>query len=158
MRKMIDVRFWAAIGAVVVIWTAGMILFKYGVNEFGTITFERLMRVELSMAALPTLAAMMIGVVVALWAGYNLKGHSFALTFLLSPAIILALTLALVSRFLIGIPLSMAGVGLVNALLSVLTVMSTALASAMIFGESFSPKVLLGFLLGAISILLIGET
>jgi len=154
---MIDSRFWISIAVISVIGTLGSVLFKYGTDAFGMLTFERLLHVEMSKMSLAGLAALSVGSAMALLGGYMLKPASFALEFLFYPAVFIALVMLFVSRFLIGIPLSVTGLGRLNALLTVLSIVLTAAASAVVFKESFNTRVIIGFLLGAVSILLMGE-
>ncbi len=157
MRKMIDSRFWISIAVITIVGTAGSILFKYGTDAFGTLTFERLLQIELSKMSLAGLAILSVGILMTLLGGHILRPASFAIEFLFYPAVFLALVMLFVSRFLIGIPLSVTGLGRLNALLTVLSIVSTAVASAIVFKETFNIRVIAGFLLGAISILLIGQ-
>jgi len=154
---MIDSRFWISIAVISIIGTLGSVLFKHGTDAFGMLTFERLLHIEMSKISLAGLAALSVGAVMVLLGGYMLKPASFALEFLFYPAVFIALVMLFVSRFLIGIPLSVTGLGRLNALLTVLSIVLTAAASAVVFKESFNTRVIIGFLLGAVSILLIGE-
>jgi len=154
---MIDSRFWISIAVISVIGTLGSVFFKHGTDAFGMLTFERLLHVEMSKMSLAGLAALSVGSAMVLLGGYMLKPASFALEFLFYPAVFIALVMLFVSRFLIGIPLSVTGLGRLNALLTVLSIVLTAAASAVVFKESFNTRVIIGFLLGAVSILLIGE-
>jgi drug/metabolite transporter (DMT)-like permease len=155
--KMVDTRFWMWIVAITAIGTLGSVLFKYGTNAFGTLTLDRLLRFDFSKASVLGLALFSFGAAAALLGGYLLRDASFAAEFLFYPAIFLALAMLFVSRFLIGIPLSVTGLGRLNALLTVISIVTTTVASALIFKEAFSVRVILGFLLGMASILLIGE-
>jgi len=157
VRKMIDSRFWMSIAVITIIGTVGSILFKYGTDAFGTLTLERLLQVELSKTSLAGLFVLSVGILMTLLGGYALRAASFAFEFLFYPAVFFALVMLFVSRFLIGIPLSVTGLGRLNALLTVLSIISTAAASAIVFKETFSVRVVAGFLLGAVSILLIGQ-
>jgi len=157
VRKMIDSRFWMSIAVITIIGTVGSILFKYGTDAFGTLTLERLLQVELSKTSLAGLFILSVGILMTLLGGYALRAASFAFEFLFYPAVFFALVMLFVSRFLIGIPLSVTGLGRLNALLTVLSIISTAAASAIVFKETFSMRVVTGFLLGAISVLLIGQ-
>jgi len=154
---MIDSRFWMSIAVITIIGTVGSILFKYGTDAFGTLTLERLLQVELSKTSLAGLFVLSVGILMTLLGGYALRVASFAFEFLFYPAVFFALVMLFVSRFLIGIPLSVTGLGRLNALLTVLSIISTAAASAIVFKETFSVRVVAGFLLGAVSILLIGQ-
>jgi drug/metabolite transporter (DMT)-like permease len=154
---MIDSRFWISLLVITVIGTVGSILFKYGTDTFGTLTFERLLQMRLSETSLLALAMLSTGILMVLLGGYALKDSLFAFEFLFHPAVFIALAMLFVSRFLIGIPLSVTGLGRLNALLTVLSIVSTAVASAIVFKETFTLRMIAGFLLGAISILLIGQ-
>jgi drug/metabolite transporter (DMT)-like permease len=58
---------------------------------------------------------------------------------------------------MIGIPLSVTGVGKLTALLTALLVVGTAIASNIFFKETFSLRVILGIALGVFAVILIGE-
>jgi len=154
---MMDSRFWLSILAITVIGTVGSVLFKYGTNAFGTLTLDRLLQMELSKAAFIGLAILTIGVAMTFFGGYMLREAFFGIKYLFYPAIFLALVMLFISRFLIGIPLSVTGLGRLNALLTVVSIASTAAASAVIFKETFNVRVIVGFVLGMASVLLIGE-
>lgn len=156
-EKIMDTRFWLSILAITIIGTAGSVLFKYGTNPFGTLTFDRFLHVEFSKAAFIGVAVFSIGILMTLFGGYLLRNASFAAEYLFYPPIFLALVMLFVSRFLIGIPLSVTGLGRLNALLTVVSIVTTAVASAVIFKETFSVRVIIGFVLGMASVLLIGE-
>lgn len=157
MVRIVDMRFWASIVAITVIGTLGSVLFKHGTNVFGTLTLDRLFHSEPSKASLFGLAVFLLGVIATLLGGYLLRDAFFAAEFLFYPTVFLALAMLFVSRFLIGIPLSVTGLGRLNALLTVVSIVTTTVASALIFKESFSTRVVFGFVLGIASILLIGE-
>ena len=154
---MIDSRFWISIAAITIVGTVGSVLFKHGTNAFGTLTFERLLQAEPSKISFVGMALLSAGALMAVLGGYMLKPASVAFEFLFYPAVFVALVMLFASRILIGIPLSVTGLGRLNALLTVLSIVSTAVASALVFKETFSTRVVIGFLLGGISILLIGE-
>ena len=158
VAKMMDTRFWISMVVITIIGTIGSVLFKYGTNAFGTLTFERLLQAEISRSSLLGLAVFSAGALAALAGGYLLRDVFFAAKFLFYPAVLIALIMLFISRFLIGIPLSVTGLGRLNALITVMSIISTAAASAFFFKESFSIRVIIGFLLGVTSILLIGET
>jgi drug/metabolite transporter (DMT)-like permease len=104
------------------------------------------------------LTIMILGFVMVAFGGYELRNHFFIMEYLFTPAIFLGLVMLFISRFLIGIPLSVTGVGRLTAVLTALLVVGTAIASNIFFKESFSPRVAAGIALGVISVLLIGET
>jgi len=136
---------------------AGYLLYKLGSNSLGVITFERLAEADLTGRSLAYLAVMLLGFVMVAYGGYELRSHIFAMRYLFTPAIFVGLVLLFVSRFLIGIPLSVTGVGKLTAVLTALLVVGTAFASSIIFRESYSLRVVAGMMLAVLSILLIGE-
>jgi hypothetical protein len=136
---------------------AGYLLYKLGSNSLGVITFERLAEADLTGRSLAYLAVMLLGFLLVAYGGYELRSHIFAMRYLFTPAIFAGLVLLFVSRFLIGIPLSVTGVGKLTAVLTVLLVLGTAAASSIVFKESYSLRVVAGMALAALSILLIGE-
>jgi len=136
---------------------AGYLLYKLGSNSLGAITFEKLAEMNLTGKSILYLAIMLLGFVMAAYGGYELRNYFFAMRYLLTPAIFLGLVLLFVSRFLIGIPLSVTGVGKLTAILTALLVVGTAIASGIIFKESYSIRVLAGIALAVVSIVLIGE-
>ena len=155
--KVIDTRFWISVILITVIGTLGSVLFKHGTNAFGTLTIERLLHFQISKTSLVGLTVLSAGLATSFVGGYLLRDASFAVKFLFYPTVFLALIMLFISRFLIGIPLSVTGLGRLNALLTVTSIISTAVASALAFRETFSMKVIIGFLLGVASIMLIGE-
>jgi drug/metabolite transporter (DMT)-like permease len=81
----------------------------------------------------------------------------FVAKYLFTPIIILALIMMALSRFLIGVPLSVTGLGRLTGLLTALTVVTTAVASNLIFKETYSIRVLAGIVLAVAAVVLIGE-
>ncbi|MFH0848174.1 MAG: hypothetical protein V1857_01560 [archaeon] len=157
MVELGDVRFWLPVIVIVALGTVGGALFKYATNIHGEVTFQRVMELRISIRSLAYLALMAAGVLVILYSGHSLGDSSFAMAFLFSPVVFLALVLLFASRFLMGIPLSVSGLGRLTAILTTLTVVTTAIVSAAFFGEEFNTRVIAGLLLGILSILLIGQ-
>jgi uncharacterized membrane protein len=155
--KMFGSMFWLSIGIVVLFGTLGGVLYKHGTNTLGTITFERLLQMELSSRVLLYLTVMAVGVLLFVYGGYSLRNECFAMGYLFSPIIFLALVTLFISRFLAGIPLSVTGLGRLTATVTVLTVITTAAASSIVFKEAYTPRVIVGIILGALAVLLIGE-
>jgi drug/metabolite transporter (DMT)-like permease len=135
----------------------GYLLYKYGTDSLGPITFERLGEIRLTGQSIIYLALMLLGFGVVAYSGLELKNDLFIMRYLFTPAILFGLVMLFISRFLIGIPLSITGVGKLTAILTALVVISTAIASNIFFKESFSLKAVAGIALGVISVLLIGE-
>ncbi len=135
----------------------GYLLYKYGTNSLGAITFERLVEMKLTGQSILYLTIMIIGLVCVVYGGYELRDYFFAMRYLFTPAILLGLIMLFISRFLIGIPLSVTGVGRLTAILTALLVVGTAVASNIFFKEAYSLRVVAGITLGVISVLLIGE-
>lgn len=157
MHQLEDLRFWLSVALIVALGTAGGALFKYATGLHGEVTFERIADFRLSTRSIAYLALMAVGALLVIYSGYELSDSSFAMAFLFSPAVFVALILLFASRFLIGIPLSVSGLGRLTALLTTLTVGSTTIAGALLFGETFSTRVVAGLLLGLLSIILIGR-
>lgn len=135
----------------------GYLLYKHGTNSLGAITFNRLLEVKLTVQSIVYLTVMMIGFVMLVYGGYELRDYFFAMRYLFTPAILLGLIMLFISRFLIGIPLSVTGVGRLTAVLTALLVVGTAVSSNIFFKEAYSLRVAAGITLGVISVLLIGE-
>jgi drug/metabolite transporter (DMT)-like permease len=135
----------------------GYLLYKYGTDSLGAISFGRLVEVTLSSQSIFYLGIMILGFVMVAFAGIQLRDDLFIMRYLFTPAIFLGLVMLFVSRFLIGIPLSITGVGKLTAVLTALLVVGTAITSNILFKESFSLRVTAGIALGVISVLLIGE-
>jgi len=154
---MFSISFWASIVLIIAFSTAGGLLYKLGTNNLGVITFQDILSFELTPTSLLYLGIGLIGASAVLLSGYLLGPSFFAAKYLFSPLIFLGLVMLFFSRFFIGIPLSTTGLGRLTAVVTTLTVISTAFASAVVFGEEFSPRVTLGIALGAIAVLLIGE-
>lgn len=158
MKKMTDAWFWILIVAITMIGTAASVLFKYGLDSFGTVTPEHLTQVRIHSLSLAGVALLGVGTIMILLGGHILRSASFAFEILFAPAVLVSFVLALIGRFLMCVPLSASGLGRLNALLTVLSIISTAAASTLLFKELLNTRVAIGFLLGAASILLIGET
>jgi drug/metabolite transporter (DMT)-like permease len=98
-----------------------------------------------------------IGLVLFFVGGYHLGGRIFAARYLFTPIILVALVLLFLSRFLIGVPLSTTGLGRLTSILTSLTIVSTAAASALVFKETYGIQVLVGIALGIVAVILIGQ-
>jgi multidrug transporter EmrE-like cation transporter len=135
----------------------GYLLYKHGTNGLGAITFERLMETKFTVQSVLYLGLTIVGFLMVAYCGYALRDSIFIMRYLFTPAIFLGLVMLFISRFLIGIPLSVSGVGKLTAILTALVVIGTAIASNIFFKESYSLRAAAGILLGVISIILIGE-
>jgi len=153
----LDVTFWITVVLIVALGTVGGVLFKSGTNILGTIDYRRLLEVRMSSATLVFAGLLIFSVVLFFYSGYSLGGYSFAARYLFTPIIFLALIMMAFSRFLIGVPLSVTGLGRLTGLLTALGVLTTAMASNLIFREEFSTRVLAGIALAVIAVVLIGE-
>jgi multidrug transporter EmrE-like cation transporter len=102
-------------------------------------------------------ALVLFSVVLFFYSGYSLRDNMFAARYLFTPIIFLALIMMAFSRFLIGVPLSVTGLGRLTGLLTALGVLTTAVASNLIFKETFSFRVLAGIALAVAAVVLIGE-
>jgi len=156
-KRMFDVWFWLPIALIIVIGTIGGLLFKYGTNAFGSISLERMFEIQFSLRAFLYLGMMLIGVFLIVFSGYGLRGEFFAMRFLFSPLIFCALVALFISRLLIGVPLSVTGLGRFTMIITTLSAVATVIASAIVFKESYPPRVALGVALGIAAIALIGE-
>jgi len=154
---MFDVWFWLPIALIIVIGTIGGLLFKYGTNAFGSISLERMFEIQLSLRSFLYFGMMLAGVFLIVFSGYSLRGEFFAMRFLFSPLIFCALIALFMSRLLIGVPLSVTGLGRLTMILTTLGAVATVIASAILFKESYPPRVALGIVLGIAAIALIGE-
>jgi len=154
---MFDIYFWGPIALIIVIGTIGGLLFKYGTNAFGSISLERMLEIQFSLKTYLYLGIMLMGVFLIVFSGYSLRNEFFAMRFLFSPLIFSALVALFVSRLLIGVPLSVTGLGRFTMILMTLSAVATVIASAIVFKESYPPRVALGIVLGLAAIALIGE-
>ena len=152
-----DLGFWATVILITVIGTVGGVLFKSGTNVLGTIDFKRLLDIRISTTTLVFGGLVVFSVFLLFYSGYSLRGQVFAAEYLFTPIIFLALVMMALSRFLIGIPMSVTGLGRLTGLLTALAVLTTAVASNLIFKETFSMRVLAGMALAAVAVVLIGE-
>ena len=157
MVRKLDVTFWTSVVLIVALGTIGGVIFKLGTNALGTIDYGRLMEVKRSTPTFIFAALLFFSVVLFFYSGYSLGNYSFAAMYLFSPIIFLALIMMAFSRFLIGVPLSVTGLGRLTGLLTALGVLTTAVASNLIFKEAFSVRVLAGIALAVIAVILIGE-
>ena len=156
-KRMFDVWFWLPVVLIIVIGTIGGLLFKYGTNAFGSISLERMFEIQLSSRNFLYLGMMTVGVLLIVFSGYSLRGEFFAMRFLFSPLIFCALVALFLSRLLIGVPLSVTGLGRLTMIVTTLGAVATVIASAIVFRESYPPRVALGVALGIAAIALIGE-
>ena len=156
-KRMLDISFWLPVVFIIVIGTVGGLLFKYGTNMFGSISLERMFEIEWSSRTLLYLGVMLTGVLLIVFSGYSLRGELFAMRFLFSPLIFFALVALFFSRLLIGVPLSVTELGRLTMIVTTLGAVATVVASAILFKESYPPRVALGVVLGIAAIALIGE-
>jgi len=157
MVRKVDLTFWVTVILIVVLGTVGGVLFKSGTNALGTIDFGRLLELRASTTTLVLATLLVFSVVLFFYSGYSLRDYSFAARYLFSPIIFVALVAMAFSRFLVGVPLSVTGLGRLTGLLTALGVLSTAVASSLVFKEAFSTRVLAGIALAVVAVVLIGE-
>jgi len=153
----LDATFWISVVLIVALGTIGSVLFKSGTNMLGTIDFRRLLEMRTSMPTVAFAGLLVFSVALFFYSGYRLGDYSFAAKYLFTPIIFLALIMMAFSRFLIGVPLSITGLGRLTGLLTALGVVTTAAASSLIFKEAFSVRVIAGIALAVIAVILIGE-
>lgn len=152
-----DLTFWASVVLITVLGTVGSVLFKSGTNMLGTIDFKRLLDIKMSTTTLLFGGLIVFSVFLFFFSGYSMRGQVFAAQYLFTPIIFAALVMMALSRFLIGIPMSVTGLGRLTGLLTALSILVTAVASNLIFKETFSMRVLAGMALAAVAVVLIGE-
>lgn len=157
MVRKLSLMFWVTVILIVVLGTIGGVLFKSGTNTLGTIDFSRLQEIRMSATTLLFAGLLVFSVVLFFYSGYSLRDYSFAARYLFSPIIFLALIFMALSRFMIGVPLSVTGLGRLTGLITALGVLTTAVASSLIFKETFSTRVLAGMVLALVAVILIGE-
>ena len=104
-----DLAFWATVILITVIGTVGGVLFKSGTNVLGTIDFKRLLDIRMSTTTFVFGGLVVFSVFLFFYSGYSLRGQVFAAEYLFTPIIFLALVMMALSRFLIGIPMSVTG-------------------------------------------------
>ena len=152
-----DLTFWASVVLITVLGTVGGVLFKSGTNMLGTIDFKRLLDIRMSTTTLLFGGLIVFSVFLFFFGGYSMRGQVFAAEYLFTPIIFAALVMMALSRFLIGIPMSVTGLGRLTGLLTALSILTTAVASNLIFKETFSMRVIAGMALAAVAVVLIGE-
>lgn len=157
MARKVDLTFWIAVVLITALGTIGSVLFKSGTNTLGTIDFRRLLEIRMSTATVVFGALVVFSVFLFFYSGYSLRNEIFAAKYLFAPIIFLALIMMALSRFLIGVPLSVTGLGRLTGMLTALSVVATAAASYLIFKETFSVRVLAGIALAVVAVVLLGE-
>ena len=157
MNHIGDLMFWIAVAAIVLLGTIGGALYKYGTNELGTISFEKLLDVKTSGRFWLYGALMVGGFLLFILGGINLRSESFAMQYLFSPIIFVALVLMFLSRFLVGIPLSTTGLGRFTAITTSLLVAATTIASVIVFKEEVNTRIWAGIGLGIVAIILLSS-
>lgn len=157
MVRRLDFTFWVTVVLITVLGTIGGVLFKFGTNALGTIDFRRLLEIRMSTTTVVFAGLIVFSVMLFFFSGYSLGSYSFAARYLFTPIIFLALIMMAFSRFLIGVPLSITGLGRLTGLLTALGVLTTAIASNLVFKETFSTRVLAGIALAVVAVILIGE-
>lgn len=157
MNHIGDLMFWIAVAAIVLLGTIGGVLYKYGTKELGAISFEKLLYIKTSGRFWLYSALMVGGFLLFIFGGINLRGESFAMEYLFSPIIFIALVLMFLSRFLVGIPLSTTGLGRITAITTSLLVVVTTVASVIVFKEEVDTRLWAGVGLGIVAIILLSS-
>jgi len=157
LKKGMTVTFWVWILLIIIFGTLGGIAFKHGTNLVGEITLQKLMQFQITKETVLYGLMALAGVALFFIGGYGLGGKVFAAKYLFTPVILGALVLLFLSRFLIGVPLSTTGLGRLTSIVTSLTIVSTAAASAIVFKEAYSLQVLAGIALGIVAVILIGQ-
>ena len=151
-----NVGFWLSVVAIIMFGLFGGILFKYGTAKLGTISIQRLLEIEFSRGFWINAGLMLLGLSFFILGGWNLREHSFAMRYLFSPIIFGALILMFMSRVLVGIPLSVTGLGRLSSITASLLILATTIASAVIFKERFDARTILGILMSVAVVALLG--
>jgi len=157
MARKMDATFWITVVLIVALGTIGGVLFKSGTNTLGTIDYRRLLEIRISSPTVVFAGLLVFSVLLFFYSGFSLGEHSFAAKYLFTPIIFLALIMLAASRFLIGVPLSVTGLGRLTGLLTALGVIATAIASVLVFKETFSTRELAGLALAVVAVILLGE-
>ena len=157
MVRKVDVIFWITVVLIALLGTVGGVLFKFGTNALGIIDYRRLLELRVSATVLVLGGLLLFSVILFFFTGYSLRDYSFAAKYLFSPIIFVALIMLALSRFLIGVPLSVTGLGRLTGLLTALGVVTTAAASILIFKETFSLREIAGLGLAVVAVILLGE-
>ena len=153
-----DSAFWLSLFIITFLGVSGGVLFKYGTGKLGRISLQRLLDVEFSGRFWLKAGLMVIGLLLFIYGGWSLRGEAFAMKYLFSPVIFGALVLMFMSRFLVGIPLSVTGLGRFTSISLSLMVLSTAVASVIFFGEKLGLRIVTGILMSVVAVaLLSGE-
>ena len=83
MNHIGDLMFWIAVAAIVILGVTGGILYKFGTNELGTISFEKLLELKTSRRFWIYSALMIGGFLLFIFGGVNLRNESFAMPWIL---------------------------------------------------------------------------
>lgn len=119
---------WLTIVIVSFIGGVGNILFKIGTDKFGTISFEHLLK------------------------------PSFAIKYLFTPIIFLALFTLFLGKFFTGVPLSTAGATETFVAITILALVFTAILEMIVLHRTYDTWTYLGIILGLISVALMART
>lgn len=141
---------------VTILSMVGKVLFKHGVNIFGEITLQRMLRARIEANSYFYLFTMGIGILLIIIASLGVKESVFALRLLFSQPILCGLILMFVSRMLTVVPLSITGLGRFYTIITVLNIIVIVLIGSFILKEAYSSKTLMGMLVGLLGIMLIG--
>ncbi|UCH37807.1 MAG: hypothetical protein JSV76_01125 [Candidatus Bathyarchaeota archaeon] len=142
---------------VVLLGVSGGLLFKYGTNTLGNISFQRLLEVRFTSRFWLNLGLLSVGIALAFYGGWNLRQDAFAMNYLFSPIVFTALILMFASRFLNGIPLSVTGLGRLTSLTTPLFVVLTTITSVIVFQESLQIRQIMGILLSTLAVFLLSS-
>lgn len=151
-----DGGFWLSVLAVVLLGLLGGILFKYGTEQLGTISLQRLLEVEFSGRFWLYAGLMIGGLLLFVFGGWNLREDAFAMQYLFSPIVFGALVLMFMSRFLVGIPLSATGLGRLTTITTSLLLLTTTVASVVIFQEQVNLRRIAGIAMSIVAVVLLG--
>jgi drug/metabolite transporter (DMT)-like permease len=157
MVRKVDATFWFTVVIIVTLGTVGGVLFKLGTNALGAIDYRRLTGIKMSTTTIILAGLLFFSIFLFFVSGYSLSSYSFAAKYLFYPIVFVALIMMAISRFLIGVPLSVTGLGRLTGLLTALGVITTAAASVLVFKETFSTRELAGLALAVVAVILLGE-
>lgn len=147
--------FWLSVFIVLLLGVSGGLLFKYGTNKLGAISFTRLLEINFSNRFWLNAGLLGVGIVLVFYGGWNLRQDAFAMQYLFSPIIFTALILMFASRFLNGIPQSVTGLGQLTSMTTPLFVLITTIMSVIVFQETFQLRQIIGILLSTIAVFLL---
>ena len=148
--------FWLSVLLIVLFSVLGGLLFKYGTENLGSISLQRLFEIEFSGRFWLHVGLMFLGLSLFIYGGWSLREDVFAMRYLFSPIVFGALALMFVSRFLVGVPLSVTGLGRLSSITTSLMLIATTVSSILLFNERFDVRIITGILMSVVAVVLLG--